>query len=106
MLQRLRFPTPIVLLLCALCGCTVYGACGNVDCADDRQVADAVRANIDRYPELRPPNFIYVQTHSHVVTLHGQVSTDYERETAEDVAMQTPGVVRVINLIGLYYTGR
>lgn len=104
--RQARLHTLIILLLCALSGCTVYGACGNRDCPDDAQVADAVRAHLDQYPELRPPNFIYVLTHSHVVTLHGQVSSDYERATAEDVALHTPGVVRVINLVGLYYIGR
>jgi osmotically-inducible protein OsmY len=42
-----------------------------------------------------------VQTLDHVVYLSGVVDTDLERQMAESVAREAPGVAKVINSIGL-----
>jgi len=50
---------------------------------------------------LEPPNLIDVQTLDRVVYLYGLVDTDLERQLAESVARTAPGVVRVVDSIGL-----
>ena len=40
-------------------------------------------------------------TREHVVYLSGFVSTGLMKQTAEDLARQTPGVIRVVNEIGI-----
>jgi osmotically-inducible protein OsmY len=47
-----------------------------------------------------------VQTREGVVYLTGQVATDLQRQSAETVAGQVPGVARVVNSIALTYGGR
>jgi osmotically-inducible protein OsmY len=44
---------------------------------------------------------ILVQTLDHVVYLNGQVSTGLESRAAESVALATPEVTRVVNLISV-----
>jgi len=50
---------------------------------------------------LQPPNLIQVQTLDHVVYLSGLVDTDFQQQMAQSVALQAPGVSRVVNSIGL-----
>jgi osmotically-inducible protein OsmY len=42
-----------------------------------------------------------VQTRDHIVYLYGLVDTALERDMAESVALGTPGVVKVVNSIGI-----
>jgi osmotically-inducible protein OsmY len=94
------------ILAGSLCGCAVYRKCGFTGCAGDAKITADVKALLDRYPELEPPNIVYVQTLDHVVYLTGQVNTDPERILAKSVALQVAGVTRVINSINLGYQGR
>jgi hyperosmotically inducible protein len=85
----------------ALAGCAVYEKCGVSGCPGDAEITAQVQALFVKHPELEPPNLLQVQTLNHVVYLTGVVDTDYERQMAEVVARQAPGVTNVINSIGL-----
>jgi osmotically-inducible protein OsmY len=60
-----------------------------------------VQALFDRHPALQPPNMISIQTLDHVVYLNGFVDTGMEQSLAADVALEAPGVVKVVNLISV-----
>ena len=86
--------------------CAVYRKCGFTGCPGDVQITAAVTARFNHYPVLEPPNLIYVQTLNRVVYLTGQVNTEAERDLAQTVALQVPGVKRVSNSINTGYQGR
>jgi len=90
------------ILAAGLPGCAAYRTCGFSGCAGDAKITADVRAQFDQHPALEPPNLIDVQTVDHVVYLHGLVDTDLERSMAESVALDTPGVARVVNSIAIY----
>jgi osmotically-inducible protein OsmY len=94
------------ILAGSLGGCAVYRKCGFSGCPGDAKITTDVKALLEQYPELEPPNIVYVQTLDHVVYLTGQVNTDPERILAKSVALQVAGVTRVINSINLGYQGR
>jgi osmotically-inducible protein OsmY len=85
----------------ALAGCAVYEKCGVSGCPGDAEITAQVQALFVKHSELEPPNLLQVQTLNHVVYLTGVVDTDYERQMAEVVAREAPGVTNVINSIGL-----
>ena len=85
----------------ALAGCAVYKKCGVSGCPGDAEITAQVQALFVKHPELEPPNILEVQTLNRVVYLTGVVDTDYERQIAEVVAREAPGVTNVINSIGL-----
>ncbi|MGC2032351.1 MAG: BON domain-containing protein [Steroidobacteraceae bacterium] len=85
----------------ALTGCAVYEKCGVSGCPGDIEITAQVQSLFVKHPELEPPNLLQVQTLNHVVYLTGVVDTDYERQMAEVVAREAPGVTNVINSIGL-----
>lgn len=101
-----------VLLACA--GALALDGCATIDtlrkcgagCPGDAAMSAQVRARLKQYPELLAPNRVYVSTLDRVVYLSGEVATDLQRETAETVARETPGVPRVVDLISLEYNGR
>ncbi len=93
-------------LLCASAGCATHGECGYRECPEETTIRVEVERRFAAYPELRPPNILYVQVHGHLVTLSGQVNSEYERRLAESVAAQAAGTARVVNLIGLTNTSR
>jgi osmotically-inducible protein OsmY len=72
-----------------------------MDCPGDAKITADVRALFQQHPILEPPNLLTVQTLDRVVYLYGLVDTDYEREIAELVALQAPGVAKVVNSIGI-----
>ena len=85
-------------------GCSSYAAykkCGFGGCPGDREMAAQVQARFDRHAALSPPNLISIRAVDRVVYLNGWVNTDFERQMAESVAAEAPGVVRVVNSIGL-----
>jgi osmotically-inducible protein OsmY len=90
----------------SLSACTVFRKCGLGGCPDDTRISADVRAQLDRYPELQPPNLISVQTLDHVVYLNGQVNTEPERNLAKAAAARVAGVTRVVNNINLEPQGR
>jgi osmotically-inducible protein OsmY len=85
----------------ALAGCAAYEKCGVSGCPGDAEITAQVQALFVKHPELEPPNLLQVQTLNRVVYLNGVVDTDYERQMAEVVAREAPGVTNVINSIGL-----
>src|ERR1700692_1549736 len=90
-----------LVLTGALPGCAAYRKCGFGGCPGDAEITTEVRAQFDQHPVLEPPNLLQVQTLDHVVYLTGLVDTDLERQMAESVAGEVPGVTKVINSIGL-----
>jgi osmotically-inducible protein OsmY len=90
-----------LVLTGALPGCAAYRKCGLSGCPGDAEITREVRALLDRYPALEPPNLVQVHTLDHVVYLSGLVDTDLERQMAESVAQEAKGVAKVVNSIGL-----
>lgn len=98
----------------ALAVAASLGACAPVDtlrkcgagCPGDAQVTAAVRARLDEHTELLAPNRVYVSTLDGVVYLTGEVATDLQRLDAETIARDTPGVLRLVDLISVEYNGR
>ena len=101
MSRRIYALTLALALTSTLPGCTAYQKCGFGGCAGDAMLASAVRSAFETHPELEPPNLLTVQSVDQVVYLYGLVDTDFQRQMAEAVAHQTPGVTKVINSIGL-----
>jgi osmotically-inducible protein OsmY len=95
-----------VILAGNLCACAVYRKCGLAGCPGDANITANVTALLHQYPELDPPNLVYVQTLDRVVYLTGQVNTDTERDLAQSVAGHAGGVKRVVNSINTSYQGR
>jgi osmotically-inducible protein OsmY len=93
--------TLAVILTGALFGCAVYRKCGFDGCPGDANISAEVRSLFEQHAELQPPNLLDVQTLDRVVYLYGVVDTDFERGMAESVALQAPGVARVVNSIGI-----
>ena len=106
----IRYTRTCALLLCAtlagtLSACAAYRKCGWEGCPGDRHISSDVRATFNQYPELEPPNLIYIQTLDHIVYLTGQVNTEPERDLAGSLAKSVAGVDRVVNSINLEYQG-
>jgi osmotically-inducible protein OsmY len=109
----MRNGNPALLALILLCNCTLSiqgcvssSQCASEECKNDAKITADVQAKLKEHRELSGPNSVYVQTREGVVYLTGQVATDLQRQTAEDVAGKIPGVVRVVNSIALSYSGR
>ena len=108
----MRISHPLVLasalvLAVPLGGCVSSASqCVSAQCQADATITAGVKEKLKEHRELSAPNMVYVQTRSGVVYLTGQVATDLQRETAESVAGQVPGVVNVVNSIALSYSGR
>jgi osmotically-inducible protein OsmY len=90
-----------IALTCATTACAVYDKCGVSGCAGDAAITTQVQALFAKHPELEPPTLLQVQTLDRVVYLNGVVDTDFQRQMAEAVAREAPGVAKVINSIGL-----
>ncbi len=75
-----------------------YGKCGFSGCAGDAEITAAVRA---RLATKTGSIDVSVQTLDHVVYLYGIVDTDLDRVTMVDAARAVPGVVRVVESIGV-----
>jgi len=97
-----------VTLLFALTleGCTSFSQCTSAECQADAKITAGVQEQLKQHRELGPPNLVYVQTRKGVVYLTGQVATDLQRQTAESIVEQVPGVTNVVNSIALSYSGR
>jgi osmotically-inducible protein OsmY len=99
-------PGCVLLLAGAVQGCAAYGNCAAAECRADADTTAHVRALFDQYPELQPPNLVYVLASNGVVTLTGMVNTEYSRRMAESVALQADGVRRVVNFLGVDNGGK
>ena len=94
----------IVVLLslsAAVAGCATHVQCADGACGADAVITTNVRSLLDQHAELGSPHSIEVQTSDRVVYLNGQVNDGLDRSIAESVAMQTPGVIKVVNSIAV-----
>jgi osmotically-inducible protein OsmY len=83
----------------ALAGCSSYGKCAAGACGGDAAITTNVQTHLDQHPELGSPHSIKVQTINGVVYLNGLVNDGLEKGIAESVALQTPGVLKLVNSI-------
>jgi osmotically-inducible protein OsmY len=84
-----------------LAGCADFKPCGSQSCTADANITADVQARLNQMPDLGPPGSVRVQTRDRVVYLNGPVDVGLEKRTAEAVALQTPGVVQVVNSIAV-----
>jgi osmotically-inducible protein OsmY len=98
------------ILLCAatlaLQGCLSSPQCTSEECKSDAKITADIQARLKEHRELGGPNSVYVQTRGGTVYLTGQVATDLQRQTAEQVARQVPGVGDIVNSIAITFEGR
>jgi len=98
------------ILLCtctpALHGCVSTTQCASEECKKDAKITADIKERLKEHRELGGPNSVYVQTRGGTVYLTGQVATDLQRQTAEQVARQVPGVDEVVNSIAITFEGR
>jgi osmotically-inducible protein OsmY len=80
-----------------LSGCATSEKCGFNGCPGDAKIAANVKALFDQHPGLGTS--IDVQTLDRVVYLYGLVDTPLESEIAKSVALEAPGVARVVSSI-------
>lgn len=94
----LRVPVVCFALVLAL----VLGACSTTQTVgtqvDDAAITAAVKAKLAADGDINPFN-IDVDTNEGVVTLQGRVEKAEARSKAEELARETDGVRRVINLV-------
>jgi osmotically-inducible protein OsmY len=81
----------------ALSGCATFQKCGFKGCPGDAHITADVRALFDQHPELGTS--IDIQTLDHVVYLYGLVDTPMQSEIAKSVAVEAPGVARVVSTV-------
>jgi osmotically-inducible protein OsmY len=80
-----------------LSGCATFEKCGFKGCPGDAQITAEVKALFDQHPALGTS--IDVQTLDHVVYLYGLVDSRLQSEVAKSVALEAPGVTRVVSSI-------
>jgi hyperosmotically inducible protein len=94
----LRVPVVCFVLMLAL----ALGACSSTKTAgtqvDDAAITAKVKAKLAADGDINPFN-IDVDTNEGVVTLQGRVAKEDARTKAEQLARDTDGVRRVINLV-------
>ncbi len=90
-----------LILAGTLGGCATFSKCGFDGCPGDAKITSEVSSLLERHPELEGSNTVYVQTLDHEVYLSGLVDTPLQRQTAQSIALQAPGVTRVVNMIGV-----
>jgi BON domain len=97
--NRLRALVTAVILAAALPGCAAFPR--SSDPAVDQKITADVEARFRQHPEVEAPDLIGVQTINRVVYLSGTVSAGLQREDAESIANQAPGVTKVVNSISV-----
>jgi osmotically-inducible protein OsmY len=95
--RTLHVVTLGLIIAGALSGCATFEKCGFKGCPGDAKITADVNALFDQHPELGTS--INVQTLDHVVYLYGLVDTPFESEIAKSVAVEAPGVARVVSTI-------
>ena len=98
-------PVFTLLFMSALSGCATLGEsfdqCQSAGCSADAKITTDVETSLQQRSELEVPGPLHVQTIDQVVYLNGIVSVGEDRAEAESVALQTPGVTRVVNNIAV-----
>jgi osmotically-inducible protein OsmY len=94
---------PLVMLITAgvLAGCATDRASGPGGGSGDAKITQNIEAQLDKHPDLGPPQEIEVQTENHVVYLSGLVDSGVAVADAESVARQAKGVSDVVNMIAV-----
>jgi osmotically-inducible protein OsmY len=97
-------PIVALVLVGALSGCATLGEsvgkCETTACSSDAKLTSDVQTNLTQHAEFGA-NALQVQTLHNVVYLNGSLSGGEQRANAELVALQTPGVARVVNDIAV-----
>jgi osmotically-inducible protein OsmY len=90
------------LVCCAVMVLLALGACSSTRTpgtqVDDAAITAAVKAKLATDGDINPFN-IDVDTNEGVVTLQGRVEKEAARSKAEELARETDGVKRVVNLV-------
>lgn len=90
------------LVCCAVMVLLALGACSSTRTpgtqVDDAAITATVKAKLAADGDINPFN-IDVDTNEGVVTLQGRVEKEAARSKAEELARETDGVRRVINLV-------
>ncbi|HEX3130363.1 MAG TPA: BON domain-containing protein [Thermoanaerobaculia bacterium] len=90
------------LVCCAVMVLLALGACSSTRSpgtqVDDAAITAAVKAKLATDGDINPFN-IDVDTNEGVVTLQGRVEKEEARTKAEQLARETDGVKRVVNLV-------
>lgn len=90
------------LVCCAVMVLLALGACSSTRTpgtqVDDAAITAAVKAKLAADGDINPFN-IDVDTNEGVVTLQGRVEKEAARSKAEELARETDGVRRVVNLV-------
>jgi hypothetical protein len=97
--NRLRALVTAFIVAAALPGCAAFPR--SSDPAVDQKITADVEARFRQHPEVEAPDLIGVQTINRVVYLSGTVSAGLQREDAESIANQAPGVTKVVNSISV-----
>ena len=97
--NRLRALVAASIIVAALAGCAAFPQ--SSDPAVDQKITADVEARFRQHRELEGPDLIGVQTINGVVYLSGTVSAGLQREYAESIADQAPGVTKVVNSISV-----
>jgi hypothetical protein len=87
------------LWVAALPGCAVFPKCEPENCAADAELKRNVEEVFADHAEFGAPGTIRVQSINKVVYLNGLVNSDFERQSAEALALSVPGVKDVVNSI-------
>lgn len=99
-MNRMTLRATLVCLMLAVV--LALGACSSTKTpgtqVDDAAITAAVKAKLAADGDINPFN-IDVDTNEGVVTLQGRVDKEEARSKAEQLARETDGVSRVINLV-------
>jgi len=97
--------SPLFSLACVVALAGALSGCATDQSGDEKmtdgKITKDVQARIDQNPDVGPPDSVRVQTRDHVVYLTGFVSTGLMKQTAEELARNTPGVTRIVDEIGI-----
>jgi osmotically-inducible protein OsmY len=95
--RTIRLMTLGLVVAGVLSGCATFEKCGFKGCPGDAQITADVKTLFNRHPDLGTS--IEVQTLDHVVYLYGLVDSPLESAIAKSVALEAPGVTRVVSSI-------
>ena len=95
--RTIRMMTLGLVAAGVLSGCATFEKCGFKGCPGDAEITAEVQALFDKRPDLGTS--IEIQTRDHVVYLYGLVDSPSGSRDAESVALEAPGVIRVVSSI-------
>jgi osmotically-inducible protein OsmY len=88
----------VIALMAIVAGVSACASAPNKT-ADDKEITRFIQDVFVQHGELGLPDQINVTTSNHVVYLTGTTSTGLQRDVAASLAMQTPGVNRIVNTV-------